>query len=211
MKRLLTTLSLLCLLLPLCAQYRSENMSLLGVSAEYKKPMGDFGDIVKNGMGINVVGKYLVNPVIGIGFEAGYHNFKADAGNTNNISQERKYNLIPLLLEGTFYIPNWDRTLLPYLGVHFGGNLLNVKIEQSSIDYESRNISKSINRFVIGGGLHAGVLLEMSEFFSLDIKLKYDYIPGIDDKYEIDDYNSGLLGFDKITDVGISLGLLYRF
>ncbi len=32
-----------------------------------------------------------------------------------------KYHLIPVLLEATFYVPTWNRTTLPYLGIQFGG------------------------------------------------------------------------------------------
>lgn len=34
------------------------------------------GKILKNGIGGNVSAKYLINKMIGIGFEAGYYGFK---------------------------------------------------------------------------------------------------------------------------------------
>ena len=57
--------------------YRQDNGFLLGVNAGYSYPLGDMGKILKNGLGGNVAGKYLINHVIGIGFEAGYHSFKS--------------------------------------------------------------------------------------------------------------------------------------
>ena len=51
--------------------YRRDGGFRLGVNAQYTYPLGDFSDVAKNGFGGNISGKYLINDVIGIGFETG--------------------------------------------------------------------------------------------------------------------------------------------
>ncbi|MDL2251504.1 porin family protein [Odoribacter sp. OttesenSCG-928-J03] len=207
------TITLLVILSCFCASaqyYYKESGFLLGVNAEYKHPLGDFGKMNKYSLGVNIAGKYLINRAIGLGFEIGYHPFKTDAKNSSSVSQDLKTNLIPILFETTFYIPTWDRTLLPYLGLHFGGYLTNIKVKQAGL-YGESNVSKKINRFAIGIGPHVGLLVELSEFIKLDIKLRGDYVPKIKKSYDIDDYTTGSLAFDKIINIGLSAGLLYTF
>lgn len=45
------------------------NGFLLGVNAGYSYPLGDMGKILKNGLGGNVAGKYLINHVIESGLK----------------------------------------------------------------------------------------------------------------------------------------------
>ncbi len=171
MKKLVLLSILLSGFFALQAQYYGsrESALFLGANAEYKKPFGDFGDITKHSLGLNLSGKYLINRVIGIGFTAGYHNFKTKVGSTASTSQDLKIFQVPALLEATFYIPTWNRTLLPYAGLHFGGYLTCFSIHQQG-NYPDPNISEKINKFAIGVGPHLGLMAELSEFFMLDIK-----------------------------------------
>lgn len=212
-KKYYLLIGFIVLLSGLKAQYyrNSDSGFLLGINAGYTHPLGDFGKINKNGLGGNFSAKYLINRVIGLGFEAGYHSFKTDITGNENIAQDYKCSLIPLVLEATFYIPTWDRTLLPYCGLHFGGYLTRIKIGQKSNIYGDPAISKNLNLFSPGIGPDIGVLIELSEYIKLDLKVKGDYILNIKDDYKIDDYNKGNIGFNKIMNLGISIGLLYTF
>ncbi len=192
--------------------YRNrEGGFLLGINAGYTYPLGDFGKINKNGLGGNFSAKYLINRVIGLGLETGYHTFKTDIEGNDNISQDYKCSLIPFVLETTFYIPSWDRTLLPYFGLHFGGYMTHVKVKQKSYVYSEPPISEKLNLFSPGVGAHLGILIELTEYVKLDLKIKGDYVMNIKDEYNIDDYTKGNIGFDKMLNLGISVGLLYTF
>lgn len=194
--------------------YRQDRGLLLGANISYQYPTGDMGKILKNGIGANISAKYLINHVIGIGFESGYHRFKSNMNLSNeNTSQEYKCNQIPVLLEATFYIPTWNRSTLPYLGIQFGGYLTQVKVSQTRTDSQEPSLSKKISSFSPGGGLHGGVLFQLaSDRWWLDIRLRANYIPKIEDKYEFDEYDTNRsIGFDKMLTIGAQVGLLYKF
>lgn len=195
------------------AQYyrNSDSGFLLGINAGYTYPLGDFGKINKNGLGGNLSAKYLINRVVGLGIEAGFHTFKTDITGNDNVAQDYKCSLIPVVLEATFYIPTWDRSLLPYCGLHFGGYMTHIKIDQKSNIYGEPGVSKKLNLFSPGIGPDIGILIELSEFVKLDLKVKGDYVLNIKDSYKIDDYNEGNTGFNKIMNLGVSIGLLYVF
>lgn len=184
---------------------------LLGVNAGYSYPFGDFGKINKNGLGGNLSAKYLINRVIGIGFEAGFHSFKTDIAGNDHVEQDYKCNLLPFVLEATFYIPTWDRTLLPYCGLHFGGYMTHIGISQKSNLYGDSAVSEKLNLFSPGVGPDLGMLIELSEYVKLDLKIKGDYVLKIKDEYTIDEYTRGNIGFNKIMNLGLSIGLLYTF
>lgn len=195
--------------------YRRDGGFRLGVNAQYTYPLGDFSDVAKNGFGGNISGKYLINDVIGIGFETGYHAFKqSDKMDVQSANQthETKYRLIPVLVEGTFYIPTWDRTLLPYLGIHFGAYITNINIKQSDIYSPENNAKENLWRFSPGVGAHIGLLIELSEYVDLDIKIRGDYVPKIKEDYDRDELgNKGYIGFNKMLNIGGNIGLLYKF
>ena len=210
-------LSLLCLLT--CSfftwgqNYRQDRGLLLGANVSYQYPTGDMDKILKNGIGANLSAKYLINNVIGIGFESGFHRFKTKIESNTNTNQEYKLSQIPILLEATFYIPTWNRTTLPYLGLHFGGYLTQIKVGQDKLANASEtNISKKISIFSPGAGLHGGVLCQLaSDYWWLDIRLRANFIPTIENEYTIDEYNTGDIGFDKMLNIGAQIGLLYKF
>ncbi len=192
--------------------YRQDNGFLLGINAGYSYPLGDMGKILKNGLGGNVSAKYLINNAIGIGFEAGYHSFKPKVLLSNdNTDQDYKCRLIPMLLEASFYMPNWDRTILPYLGIHFGAYITNVKVSRRSDIYGIPDLSKKLFIVSPGVGLNAGSLFELSEQVYLDLKIRVDYVPKVDDSYQFDENTPGNIGFDKIMNIGANIGLLYKF
>ena len=213
MKRICTTVILLaCIISAVEAQYyrRGNSSFLLGANAAYSVTTGDFGKIAKNGIGANLSARYLINEVIGLGFETGFHNFKSKIGSNATTLQDNKYRAIPVLLEATFYIPTWDRTLLPYFGVHFGGYMTLITVSKQNQGYEGSSIEKKLNSFSPGGGPHAGLLIELNNLLKLDIRLRGDYIANIEDDYS-DEYQTNKTGFDKILNFGGSLGLLYTF
>lgn len=196
--------------------YRNDRGFMLGVNAQYTYPLGDMGKILKNGLGANLSAKYLINEVIGIGFEAGYHSFKTKMTLSNeNTSQKYKCRIMPALLEATFYIPTWDRTILPYLGLHFGAYITNINVSAQTDVYGRQDVSKNLFLFSPGGGLHAGVMFEISYNTYLDLKIRADYVPKIEDKYEISSEEgytrNNSIGFSKILNPSANIGLLYKF
>ncbi|MEG2276329.1 MAG: outer membrane beta-barrel protein [Odoribacter sp.] len=195
--------------------YRQDRGWMLGVNAGYCYPTGDMGKILKNGWGGNLSAKYLINEVIGIGFEGGYYAFKSKIAQegTGGTSQDYKAHLIPALLEATFYIPTWNRTTLPYLGIQFGGYVTHIKVSYKE-DYPLTNYSKKLFLFSPGAGVHAGVLCQLaSNRLWLDLKLRADYVPKIEDEYNFgeDDLTSRNIGFNKMLNIGGNIGLLYKF
>lgn len=194
--------------------YRQDRGFLLGINAGYLYPSGDMGKILKNGLGANLSAKYLINEVLGIGFEGGYYGFKSKVTLDNeNTTQDYRYRLTPLLLEATFYIPNWDRSILPYLGLQFGGYLSHLKVSRQGTSYSSEtSFSKKLFLFSPGGGVNGGVLLQISDRTWLDLKVRADYVPKIEDKYRYDEYASeGNIGFNKMLNIGGNIGLLYKW
>ncbi len=212
MKKIFAVVTLLFSLVSIAeAQYRrGAQQFLLGANGAYSVTTGDFGKIAKNGIGANLSARYLINEVIGLGFETGYHNFKSKIGSNTEVLQDNKYRLVPLLLEATFYIPTWDRSLLPYLGVHFGGYMSLISVSKQDHFYGWESMEKKLNSFSPGGGPHAGLLIELNEFIKLDLRLRGDYVASIEADYS-DDYNTYNTGFDKILNFGGSIGLLYTF
>lgn len=203
---------LLCVGTAKAQYYRQDNGFLLGVNAGYTYPLGDMGKILKNGLGANLSAKYLINNVIGIGFEAGYHSFKSKVLLDNeNTSQEYKCRVIPALLDATFYIPTWDRTILPYLGIHFGAYVTNIKVSKESEIFGIPSQSKKLFLISPGIGLNGGSLFELSDQVWLDLKLRVDYVPQIDDSYQLDENRTGNIGFNKMLNIGANVGLLYKF
>lgn len=192
--------------------YRQDNGFLLGINAGYSYPLGDMGKMLKNGLGGNIAGKYLINHAIGIGFETGYHSYKPKVLlNNDNTDQDYKCRSIPILLEASFYIPNWDHSILPYLGVHFGAYITNIKISRHSDIYGVSTLSKKLFIVSPGVGLNAGSLFELSEQVYLDFKIRVDYVPKIEDSYQFDENTPGNIGFDKMLNIGANIGLLYKF
>lgn len=204
----------LCATFPVEGQYyRDDKGFLLGVNAGYLYPTGDMGKILKNGIGGNLSAKYLINEVLGIGFESGYYSFKSKLNLDNaHTDQEYKCHLLPVLLEATFYIPTWNRVTLPYLGVQFGGYLTQIKINRSDNTYEHDHISKNLFLFSPGAGLHTGVLFQLaSDRWWMDARIRADYTPKVKEEYELDEYSTGHIGFDKMLNIGCNIGILYKF
>lgn len=216
MKVYLFFLLLLLLNLPFLSygQYhRGEQELLLGVNAGYFYPTGDMGKILKNGIGGNISLKYLINEVLGIGFESGYYGFKSKLNLDNaNTDQEYKCHLTPVLLEASFYFPTWNRTTLPYMGLQFGGYLTQIKVSQKCTIAYSHDISKNLFLFSPGAGVHGGVLFQLSsDRCWMDVRIRADYVPKIEDKYEFDEYTQGNIGFHKMLNIGANIGILYKF
>lgn len=214
MKKLLYILCLFLLAGTADGQYyrRGESSFLLGVNAGYTYPFGDFGKIAKNGLGGNLSIKYQINDVIGIGFEAGYQTFKSKIPTEdNNTTQNNKSFIIPALLETTFYIPTWDRSVLPYIGLHFGAYIVNTKVMKNDSYDPNTNVAKSIYKISPGIGPNIGVLIELSDKISMDFKVRGDYVMKIDGEYDINEYQKGNIGFSKMLNIGANIGLLYKF
>lgn len=191
--------------------YRQDRGLLIGINGGYLYPTGDMGKILKNGLGGNLSLKYLINRVIGIGFEGGYYSFKNKLNLDNdNASQDYKCHVIPALVEATFYIPTWQRSVLPYAGLQFGAYMTHIDVSRKEA-YAQNALSKKLFLFSPGAGIHAGVLFEVSDRLWIDIKLRGDYVPKIEDEYDLDEYTQGNIGFSKMMNIGGNIGILYKF
>lgn len=172
-----------------------------------------YGEILKNGIGGNVSAKYLINKMIGIGFEAGYYGFKTKVNlNKDDVSQKYKYHLIPVLLEATFYVPTWNRTTLPYLGIQFGGyfSQLDVGLPIYRLFCLPFFFKTPVSVFTGSGASWRSLVSTLGQGM-WDLKVRADYVPRIDDAYEYNEYTQGNIGFNKMLNIGGNIGLLYRF
>lgn len=213
MRRFFIYLSLFLCSIGFCSgQYYKQDQGLLvGINGGYLYPTGDMGKILKNGLGGSLSLKYLINRVIGIGFEGGYYSFKNKLNLDNeNAAQDYKCRVIPALLETTFYIPTWDRTLLPYAGLQFGAYMTNINVSRKE-QYAQNAISKKRFLFSPGAGIHAGLLFEISDRLWIDVKLRGDYVPKIEDEYDLDEYTKGNIGFNKMLNIGGNIGIFFKW
>ena len=101
MKKIIYLFCLICTITLAKGQYyRPDRGFLPGINAGYFYPTGDMGKILKNGIGGNVSAKYLINKMIGIGFEAGYYGFKTKVNrplcHLSNMFCDQTFHLIAL-------------------------------------------------------------------------------------------------------------------
>ncbi|WP_338150544.1 hypothetical protein [Odoribacter lunatus] len=89
--------------------------------------------------------------------------------------------------------------------------MTHIAINQKSSLYGDASVSEKLNLFSPGIGPDIGMLIELSEYVKLDLKVKGDYVLNIKEEYKIDDYTRGNIGFNKIMNLGLSIGLLYTF
>ena len=93
-------------------------------------------------------------------------------------------------------------------------NLTQIKSQskkKSSYSYSSE-LSKNLFLFSPGAGLHGGVLFQLAtDRWWMDMRIRADYVPKIEDKYELDEYTQGNIGFNKMLNIGGNIGILYKF
>ena len=105
MKKIIYLFCLICTITLAKGQYyRPDRGFLPGINAGYFYPTGDMGKILKNGIGGNVSAKYLINKMIGIGFEAGYYGFKTKV-NLNKDDVSQKYKMCDCTFYSFYYTP----------------------------------------------------------------------------------------------------------
>lgn len=93
-----------------------------------------------------------------------------------------------------------------------GGNFSQLDVGRQYTGYSaSLSFSKHLFLFSPGVGLHGGLLFQLSDKVWMDLKVRADYVPRIDDAYEYNEYTQGNIGFNKMLNIGGNIGLLYRF
>ncbi|MFA8434175.1 MAG: hypothetical protein ACEPOZ_06635 [Marinifilaceae bacterium] len=220
--------------LSLSAQLYRSSEFLLGGAVGYSYPVGDFADVSHHGFSGSLVGRWLLNEQIGVGFEAGYSLFGKDdaywnVGNRGEI--DVNYQLIPLLLNGTYIFKAWDRDFKPYASVAFGYFLFRNHVDFNSVNSEpvpynsDPSLEYTIKENKVGVVPSLGFMYYLSDYLAFDMNLRYTYVPNFSkmrdvkqkftnvsegfDKYRIEENYS--LGFDKISSLALNVGLLYRF
>lgn len=132
----------------------------LGVGGGLALPMGDYGDALKMGFGVNVGGKYMLNDNMALGIDLGYHMFTAkDEADGSDV----KFSVIPIAPSFTYYFAT--EGFKPYAGANVGFYMTKWKVGDAS-----ETASK------IGFAPVLGFEYALGEKMGLDVNAKYNYI-----------------------------------
>ena len=230
MKILLLAFLTLLLTSSISAQYyNKEDRFIVGLNGGVVKPLGDFADESKPGMDLNLNAKMLLNPRIGVGFSLGFMNFGQNddlwAGDTR-VKNDVKYQIIPIVFTGTYFIQAYDLDFRPYASIGFGYFLYRNHVESTPTNtYTPIRSEYSVSTSKLGLMPSVGFMYNISKTLAVDVNLKYTYIPNFEEKLEkkkskpavdpdielTDLQKYRYLGFDKITAASLTVGLYYRF
>jgi len=137
-------------------------------------PMGDFADVAKTGIGINIGGKYMLNEKMAVGANFGYFKMgeKVDG---------MKISLMPIMGSFTYYFGN-DK-MKPYVGADLGFYSVKVDIEGLGDNSETD----------FGFAPTVGIEYGINDKFSLDVNAKYNYINSDPDAQSFIGINVGIV------------------
>lgn len=161
MKKLTKILAICALVL---ISFTANAQLKLGVGGGIALPMGDFGDAVKTGFGVNVGGKYMLNDNMALGLDLGYHMFSAKE---EVDGYDLKFSVIPIAPSFTYYFAT--EGFKPYAGVNVGFYMGKTKVE-----YEG--VSMSTTETKLGFAPILGFEYALGEKMGLDVNAKYNYI-----------------------------------
>jgi hypothetical protein len=129
-----------------------------GATVGLQAPMGDFGDGAKMGVGINLVGKYMLNENMAVGSNLGYNRFGAE-----DVFSELGYDSFSIIpITGLFEYQFTGKSVIPYIGGDLG-------IYSVGSKFEGNNVCE----LYFGLGPVAGILYDISDnlTFCANIKL----------------------------------------
>lgn len=155
----------------------------LSAGFDYTVPMGDLGDLYQPGFGGNLGFSYKISESWEIGAKFGYVKWNADndyyskklsnlSGETVNIEVEIPYSIIPIMLDGYYYLARGN--FQPYLTLSIGAHI--AKIDAKAIKYNGQeyNIGESESKTVLGYKLGAGFNYLFSEKIGLNFVATLD-------------------------------------
>jgi len=234
MKRLSIILFTFFLIGTASAQLHRHDNYIWGINTGAVLPMGKFADVSKAGLDLSISGKWFMNEQIAVGMQAGYQLLGQDDKfwNGANIGKNNViYELVPLVLTGTYFFKVWDRDFRPYASLGFGYFFYKNKVRFNSFSTEAYpfngnpSLKYKISENKVGLMPSLGFLYNLNKQLALDVSARYTYIPnfskfrsvnqtftntaeGYENKYIVENY---AMGFTKISTLTISLGLYYRF
>ncbi|WP_209319796.1 OmpW family outer membrane protein [Ancylomarina longa] len=234
MKRLSIILFTFFLIGTASAQLHRHDNYIWGINTGAVLPIGKFADVSKAGLDLSISGKWFMNEQIAVGMEVGYQNLGQDDEfwNGANIGKNNvTYELVPLVLTGTYFFKAWDRDFRPYASLGFGYFFYKNKVRFNSFSTEAYpfngnpSLKYKISENKVGLMPSLGFLYNLNKQLALDISTRYTYIPnfakfrsvnqtftntaeGYENKYIVENY---AMGFTKISTITVSVGLFYRF
>ena len=230
MRILFLTFLVLLFLQSLSAQYyNKEERLIIGLNGGVVKPLGDFADESKLGTDLSLNTKMLLNPRIAVGLSLGFMNFgqndKLWAGDTR-VKNDVKYQIIPIVFTGTYFIQAYDLDFRPYASIGFGYFFYRNQVESTPTNtYTPVKSEYTVSTHKFGLMPNVGFMYNISKTLAVDVNLKYTYIPNFEEKLEKKKLKPGFdenivltdlqkyryLGFDKISSASLTVGLYYRF
>ena len=135
-----------------------------GATVGLQAPIGDSGDGAKMGVGINLVGKYMLNENMAVGLNLGYNRFGAEDFGFDEYDIDASYSMIPIT--GLFEYHFSGNAVKPYIGADLGLYSFGAKVK-----YEGE--SESDSEIYFGLAPVAGILYDISDnlTFCANIKL----------------------------------------
>ncbi|MDE5423453.1 outer membrane beta-barrel protein [Ancylomarina sp. DW003] len=214
----------------LSAQYSNkDDRFIVGLNAGVVNPMGDFADESKLGTEISLNAKMLLNPKLAVGLSVGYMDFAQNddlwAGDSR-VKNDVNYQIIPIVLTGTYFIQAYDLDFRPYASLGFGYFLYRNHVESIPTNtYTPVKSEYTVSTGKVGLIPNVGFMYNLSKKLAVDVNLKLTYIPNFDEKLEKKKIKPRLeegaelsdlqkyryLGFDKITSASLTVGMYYRF
>lgn len=217
MKQFFVAILILLSVQSILAQRYQDKKFLIGASAGYQYPLGDFGKQAKGGLGIRASGQMFVNKKIIVGAEVGYNNLGGDdfwdGSHLGNYGVS--YNIGSALLKGSFIIESWDRDFKPYVSLAFGYYRYQNKVNFTSTSAGATSQKQTVKQNKVGIVPNIGFMYYLSNHLAFDMNLRYTYIPNFPESVpeinENGDEYAYLLGFTSISLPELSIGFYFRF
>lgn len=180
----------------------------IGASFFWGLPLGDFGNIIKSGTGVNVKAEYFVTPILSLGINAAYYSFSYD----KKKSCEGSTNIIPVLAEARVcFSKGYFR---PFAGIGLGMFNINTDyISKSVLTIKDPLTQNEINIYpeitnkqnVTKPGIAptAGFIWSINDHLNLHFSINYDVIFTAETKDGVKYKNTSFMGFNP--------GVLYSF
>ncbi len=111
-------LSLMFLALICFFTFNANAQILGGATLGLQAPIGDFADGAKMGVGINLVGKYMIKENMAVGLNIGYNRFGAEDFGFDEYDIDASYSMIPVT--GLFEYHFAGNSIKPYVGADLG-------------------------------------------------------------------------------------------
>lgn len=171
---------------------------LVGGGVSYQIPTNNFGSqdfgfatVANSGFGVNVGTLWFYNPILSLSTELGYSYFPKDEKTWNQDSKGEikvNYQMLNAIIQGNIYFS--EDKFRPYLGALFGlyylRNMVNFNSNYIGTDNDA-SVSYVSKTWHAGFGVETGAFIELSKTSSLQLSLRYTFIPNIEPEYYPED------------------------